>query len=298
MKVVRIKDLDVNKITFSDDIKRDTKGNRIYMKYEGQPFTVELPMMYMPFGASDYEDNGKFVINFSFSNMDSKPVIKMMHDKFMALDELIFEAVVKNCASWLAQGKKSREYIEDIYKNRLVKPNKNPDKYPPSFVAKLPRNEKTGEFYVTIQGPGGPDDIIKVNVDDDTPAVAIKQAIPKGSRGKALINMSSIWCGSTSVSVSRNVTLIQVFKNDRNTSAHRFSNSDDEEDTVETEETHQEDSDKEFLDEEEKEVQSDSSDGDEADTPPQQSPPPAKKAGKRGKRAGGTSGLKEALGAL
>lgn len=320
---MHIKDLDINKITFSENIKKDSMGTRIPLRYEGQKFAIELPMMFMPFGATDFYDkkkkeyDGKFSVAFSYGDKDTKPLIRMMYEKFSKLDEIIIKTVVKNSKEWFSSDKeKSRDFIEEIYKNRLVKASSDPDKYAPTFVAKLPRNDKTGEFYSIIRGSSDPDDIIDVNGGDDKPEVAIKQAIPKLSMGKGLVNMFSMWCGSTNVSVSRNINLLQIRKNSKNMSKYKFSTSDDEE---EEEEVHQEDSDneeggnddseKEFLDdddnEEEKKEKKEESDGEkevsdeeeEEDIP--EPPKPVKKAPvRRGKKPAKKNGLKEALGAL
>lgn len=241
---VNIKDLDFNKITFSNDVKRDSKGNRVFINYEGRPLEIQLPWLLVPFGAGDYENNGNFVVNFSFGMEEERnESTQVMYEKMKKLDEFIIDNLVKNKDSWIfAKGKKNRDLIEDHYKNRLVREAKDPSKYAPTFVAKLPRNDK-GEFYVTVWGNGGKDDVINVN---GNPTTDIKQAIPKMCKARAFIRMNSMWCGQNSASVGRSVKLIQIRK-EASTSDLVFDDDEDDVKEVEKKESYQEDSENEFL---------------------------------------------------
>lgn len=322
--IVRAKDFDPKKLTFSP-VKQNSKGgNVVNVYYDGKPLRLQLPKMRLPFGASlNYNKDG-YNVEFSFQGMAESESLKKVHEVLKSFDEALIQAAVDNGVAWFKK-KKSREVCEDNFKGPIVrssdKTREDGSSYPDTIRAKLPRNQE-GVFQMEVWNSEKPPK--QVTLDEDT---EIEDIIPKGCMAVPILQMSSIWFMSgTNYGITIRCAQIQVFKSARSIRGFAIQQDSDNEEEVEVDENDSADEDTpdpEDLskgDEEEVEVEDSGSEPDgettieeeaeeepEPEPEPEPAPTPAKKTttkrttsrtgtaakGARGTRS--TAALKSAL---
>ena len=132
MPVIKINDLDLSNITFSD-IKTDNNGRKmVFVNNNGGKILVQTPKMFAPNGlkrwrkkdATDNKDDS-FEIELSFigEDNDSKngKEIHNMHKKLEEFDNLIKNKIQEHSKEWLGKPKVSMELIENAFYTPIVK---------------------------------------------------------------------------------------------------------------------------------------------------------------------------------
>lgn len=211
--------IDLTKVTFSSKITRlpnGSKSARVF--YDGAPFTIQTPHLYMPWGVNppysekdnknkpgDDDDQhkqdgknkmSKWSLQMSFKGSEGRDKEAQRVNKFLenmkALDQLFLETIVKNRQEWFDDDKKmSKETAEAIYdrllrrsvKERVNKVSK--EAYPPCIEPKV--NCVDGEFQCNV---------FKMNREKyDKP---INEIGLRGSNGEGIIRLTNFYIQQTS----------------------------------------------------------------------------------------------------
>ena len=152
--IIKISDLDVSKISFSDPVANSYGGHSINVRYGGQPLLVQTPKMKLPFGMGTYQDeknpsNVKYSFDFSFAGYelgsDGKPMspaIRAMHDKLIELDAVLVKGAIANTQAWFPKMEvdDDHQFLVKTLKRNLrpsVKVSKQATKYPPTMKTNI-----------------------------------------------------------------------------------------------------------------------------------------------------------------
>lgn len=156
--IVDIKDLDMNKITFSDMKVNPKGGHMVNIYYDGKPFLLKLPKLRMQWGAQagqeKYGKENDYDIAALLGTLDNNPVVEECRQKLLKLDELVVKYGIDNYKNILKKltGKETKEVIEAMIASahspivkKAMKDNEpalNPEgkPYSDSMRIKLPRD--------------------------------------------------------------------------------------------------------------------------------------------------------------
>lgn len=126
---------DASNLTVSELKKLDNGSSMAFLNYNRGPVLLQAPTLVCPYGASDYNGNGKFKVRASLRNRDSDPDMEAYCASLEAIDDFVIDQAHKNAAKWFKMPGASRETIAIFYK-RSIEPSKdkegNPTDYPPN----------------------------------------------------------------------------------------------------------------------------------------------------------------------
>ena len=248
--IVRIKNLDVNQITYSEPKVNNFGGKNVYINYIGekQSLILQIPKMRMPYDMNEYKpDNGstdvdsKYSISLSFNNMETDPKVKEFYDKLKSLDKKLISMGVKNSKTWFKKNH-SKDVIKAFY-SPIIKVYKDKetgeesDKYAPTIKLKIPRrdNKFSCEVY-----------------NDKKERVELVDVVGKGAQVQAIIKCNGIWFAGSRYGVSWRIEQMKVTPSkklqgycfiEESDEDDDVPNSDDEIDNVSVESSSSEDSD-------------------------------------------------------
>ena len=194
--LVKGKNIDVSKVTFSTPRVLDNGAKLVYVNYNNGRFSIQTPWMEMPWKMGVYTESEypKYSIDLSFKGMDESPDLEGFHDKLLELEQKIIDGGFDNSVAWFKKKKTTREVVEAIY-NPIVKVSKDketgePDgKWPPSMKLKVPRRDGTWEC--KVQDNNG---ILKIN-DSENP-VNLEDVLVKNTRVRAIMQCVGLWISS------------------------------------------------------------------------------------------------------
>ena len=251
MSLVKGKNIDVSKITFSEPRVLDNGAKLVYVNYNGGRFSVQTPWMTMPWKMGVFEDPNnsnykKYSIDMSFKDMDDIPDMKGFHDKLKEVEDKIIDGGLKNCVSWLKKdpSKTNRDVIDAVF-NPIVKVSKDketgmPDgKWPPNMKLKVPRRD--GQWECKVFKSDG--EMYKINADED--AVDCEEIFVKNTRVRAIIQCVGLWIASGNYMCQWKLTKAEVDVPVSYSNEDFLSDSDGEGDDDDTNNTFIEDSDEE-----------------------------------------------------
>jgi hypothetical protein len=212
MSLVKAKNVDTSKISFSAPKSLDNGAKLVYVNYNDGRFSVQTPWMTMPWkmGVFTEGDYPKYSIDMSFRGMDENPDIKGFHDKFKELEQTIIDGGHKNCAAWLKKDPKtSKEVIEALF-NPILKVSKDkesgmPDgKWPPIMKLKVPRRDGTWEFKLFDK------DGTEYKINDTEEPVDVEELFVKNTRVRCIIQCVGLWIASGNYMCQWKVTRAEV----------------------------------------------------------------------------------------
>ena len=194
--LVKGKNIDVSKVTFSTPRVLDNGAKLVYVNYNNGRFSIQTPWMEMPWKMGVYTEGEypKYSIDLSFKGMDESPELQGFHDKLLELEQKIIDGGFDNSVAWFKKKKTTREVVEAIY-NPIVKVSKDketgePDgKWPPSMKLKVPRRDGTWEC--KVQDSKG---LMKIN-DSENP-VNLEDVLVKNTRVRAIMQCVGLWVAS------------------------------------------------------------------------------------------------------
>ena len=150
MPVIKVSNLDLSKISFSD-VKVDNHGRKmVFVNYDGGKIMVQTPKMYVPNGikrwrkkdATDNKDDS-FEMEMSFGGEDKTPEIHEFHNKMKHFDELVKKQIIAHSKEWLGKPKVSMELVENAFYSPTVRVPMDKEgnilDYPSRIRAKLDR---------------------------------------------------------------------------------------------------------------------------------------------------------------
>jgi hypothetical protein len=294
------KNIDVNKLRYSE-MKTLTSGAKtVYVNYGSEKLTIQTPVLSLPYGlgepyeAKDAAKNGttisdkekKYDLTASFRGIDENPKVKVFHDKLKEIENKIIDDAFSNRLAWFKDDFDSNKSFVSKLFSPIVRVDKDPTtgkpvgKYPPTFKAKLPYDNKSNTFAF--------DSYDMDNNELDFNEIMTKL---KGAKAQLIVQLSGIWFAGGKYGCSWKIVSakFQLHQNSKITfivdsDTEDVVNEDEDEDDVVNSETLsnlnntpvpiEEDDDEEEEEEEEEE---------EAPTP-EPSPPPKKPTKKSAKK--------------
>lgn len=160
------KNIDVSKLRYSELRSLASGAKTVYVNYGSEKLTIQTPVMSLPYGLGEpYESKDaskknevvldkekKYDLTMSFRGMDDNPKIKLFHDKLKEIESKIIDDAFANRLAWFKDdfdGNKS--FVAKLF-SPMVKLYKDSEtgkpsnKYPPTFKAKIPYDNKSNVF--------------------------------------------------------------------------------------------------------------------------------------------------------
>jgi len=291
--VVLAKNVDVSKFKYSAPRVLSNQSKSVYVNYEGSPLTIQTPLVRLPYGLGDWNDNTteakpgaeekgkKYDLNFSFDGVDSNPKIKELLDKMLEIEKKIVEDAFENRLTWLDDDFDGIKSVVSKLFNPIVKYDKDKvtkkvtGKYPPTLKTKLPYNNRDDVFTFAAQDMNG----------DDIEFKTIMRSL-KGAKARLIIQLSGIWIAGGRYGCTWKVVRGR-FEVNKPSAVDFIEDSDvevpegDEEEDDDTDAITAKTANVQIKQETVEEEDDDEEDDDEDDEPPPPPPPPAKKGGKK-----------------
>ena len=137
------------------------KSGAVYLNYDGKIINLQGPQLTIPYDASDYKEDGKFKVQFSFKGRDTRPLVAKFHDTIEAIDNFVIDQAVKNSGKWFKKPGMTRDMLKLFFKS-TIRYSKDKDgnekrEYPPHMAVALKRKgtrEAPGPFVAEIFDDG------------------------------------------------------------------------------------------------------------------------------------------------
>lgn len=196
------KNIDVSKLRYSEMRTLASGAKTVYVNYGAEKLTIQTPVLSLPYGLGEpYEakeaaksgapvmaKDKKYDLTASFRGMDDNPKVKTFHDKMKDIETKIIDDAFTNRLAWFKDdfdGNKS--FVSKLF-SPIIKVDKDPNtgkpvgKYPPTFKAKLPYDNKTNSFMF--------DTFDMDNNEIDFQSIMEKL---KGAKAQLIIQLTAIW---------------------------------------------------------------------------------------------------------
>ena len=294
------KNIDVNKLRYSE-MKTLTSGAKtVYVNYGSEKLTIQTPVLSLPYGlgepyeAKDAAKNGttisdkekKYDLTASFRGIDENPKVKVFHDKLKEIENKIIDDAFSNRLAWFKDdfdGNKS--FVSKLF-SPIVRVDKDPTtgkpvgKYPPTFKAKLPYDNKSNTFAFD-------------SYDMDNNELNFNEIMTnlKGAKAQLIVQLSGIWFAGGKYGCSWKIVSakFQLHQNSKITfivdsDTEDVVNEDEDEDDVVNSETLSNLNNTPIPIEEEDDEEEEEDEGEEEAPTPEPSPPPKKPTKKSAKK--------------
>jgi len=293
------KNIDVNKLRYSE-MKTLTSGAKtVYVNYGSEKLTIQTPVLSLPYGlgepyeAKDAAKNGttisdkekKYDLTASFRGIDENPKVKVFHDKLKEIENKIIDDAFSNRLAWFKDDFDSNKSFVSKLFSPIVRVDKDPTtgkpvgKYPPTFKAKLPYDNKSNTFAF--------DSYDMDNNELDFNEIMTKL---KGAKAQLIVQLSGIWFAGGKYGCSWKIVSakFQLHQNSKITfivdsDTEDVVNEDEDEDDVVNSETLSNLNNTPVPIEEEDDEEEEEEEEEEAPTP-EPSPPPKKPTKKSAKK--------------
>jgi len=154
MSVLLPKQIDVNKLKYSEVKTMKSGSKQIYVNYGSEKLTIQTPSLYLPYGISppysekdNNEPSEKFIpgssLDVSFRGIDENPKIKTFCDKLKEIEQKIIDDAFENRQAWFKDDFDGNKLFVKKLFSPIVKVDKDKNtgkelgKYPPTFKAKI-----------------------------------------------------------------------------------------------------------------------------------------------------------------
>ena len=199
MNVLLPKNLDLNKIKYSELKIMKSGAKSVYLNYSGSKINIQTPVMNIPYGVNDNQkfikddpkrkdEPPKYDITVSFKGIDENPKIKVFHDKMKELEEKIIEDAFANRLAWFKNNfAGNKDTVSNMF-TPIIKHDKDKEtgeianKYPPTFKAKIPYNPLESKF-----------DFDSYDMDNKDVDFTEYVSNLKGGRAQFIIQLNGIW---------------------------------------------------------------------------------------------------------
>jgi hypothetical protein len=158
------KNIDVNKIRYSELRSLSSGAKTVYVNYGAEKLTMQTPVLSIPYGigvpfvakedakSGNVAAENKYDLTLSFRGMDENPKIKTFHDKLKEIENKIVDDAFTNRIAWFKDDfDGNKAFVSKLF-SPIIKVDKDKEtgkvvgKYPPTFKAKLPYDNKTNNF--------------------------------------------------------------------------------------------------------------------------------------------------------
>lgn len=226
--VIAVKNFDINKLSFGEIKKLDNNGKYIPMYYDKNPFVIQTPQCYAPYGMNIYKDektgNESYSLELSFKDKELREPLQRFFSILEEIDSKVIEATMENSQAWIRKPA-NKDVIEALFTPTIKYPKDKETgeiitKYPPTYRLKLNKDAK-GNFRCVAYDQESK---------EETPMETI---IPKmkGSKVTAIANCSGIWVAGSKFGISWKASQLMVAVN---SGMNRFAFQDIPEDNIES----------------------------------------------------------------
>ena len=213
--VLKLKNVDVSSVNFSS-VKKGKNSQSVKIYYSKKPMYLQLPKLNVPFGASDYNGNGKYVVDLSMNGMDKDKDISMLHDVLYAMDGAVMGYAVENSVEWFGS-EKDMEYVQSKYTRMLRQSNGN---FAPTFKVKIMK-DKSDKYTAEVYD----DKSEQVSLDDND----VSEVLPKGCSVKTCVECLGVWFMNGKFGVSWRLVQAKVYPKSVKLEGYSFVDDDEEE---------------------------------------------------------------------
>ena len=196
------KNIDVNKIRYSELRSLASGAKTVYVNYGSEKLTIQTPVLSIPYGigvpyvAKEEAKNGnvaasaenKYDLTVSFRGMDDNPKIELFHKKMKEIENKIVDDAFTNRIAWFKDDfDGNKAFVSKLF-SPIIKVDKDKEtgklvgKYPPTFKAKLPYDNKSNNFTF--------DSYDMENNELDFESIMNKL---KGAKTQLIIQLTGIW---------------------------------------------------------------------------------------------------------
>ena len=192
------KNVDVSKLRYSEMRSLASGAKTVYVNYGSEKLTIQTPVLSLPYGLSepltDAKDvaktavvEKKYDLTVSFRGVDDNPKVKLFHDKLKEIETKIMNDAYTNRTAWLKDPDADKTFVSKLF-SPIVKIDKDKEtgkvlgKYPPTFKAKVPYDNKTDTF--------GFDCFDMDNNELDFHEIMTKL---KGAKAQLIVQLTGIW---------------------------------------------------------------------------------------------------------
>ena len=221
MTTIKIRDLDLSQISYSDVIQNRFGGKTVYINLpERKRVSIQTPKMFAPFGLSVSQVKDKltqkplgpprYYLELSFGKAENrKAIVELFHQLVDKWDNQIRARAMKNCVKWfkIPKSQVNDGIIDQKYKSMLIKFKNDEGEetglYADRMKFKIPFDEKKNAVKDDIE-----------IYDENTNRVGIDY-LSKGCEVVAIVQCNGIWFVGNNFGVSWNVMQMQIFKPSR-----------------------------------------------------------------------------------
>jgi hypothetical protein len=203
MSVLLAKAVDVSKLRYSEIKTLASGAKSVYINYGTEKLTIQTPIMSLPYGINDTskfnEKNAagsgkpvstdkKYELTASFRGMEENPKLKVFHDKLKEIEKKVIDDAFDNRLQWFKDDYDGNKAFVSKMFTSIVKIDKDKEtgklvgKYPPTFKAKIPFDNKKNVFTF---------DCFDMN-NDEVEFQSIMDKL-KGAKAQLIIQLSGLW---------------------------------------------------------------------------------------------------------
>ena len=200
MATLRVSDINLKNVSFSAPKTLDSGGKIIYVNYNGGKMYVNSPEGDVPFdpnyfaedGKSEAESNsGKYSIIMSIKKGEKG--MQEFNDVFTEFDEHIIQMAKENSQAWFKKPKISEDALRELYtpqiKISVDSETGEPTAYPPKFAYKVVKRDGRFQDFKVYDENKKVFDVDKVTEEP----VEFSNVVMKGARVKVLLECRGIW---------------------------------------------------------------------------------------------------------
>ena len=194
--VVKGKNIEASKVTFSAPKILDNGAKLVYVNYDGGRFTIQTPWMGLPWALSSYTDDKypKHSVTLSFRGMEENEEMQKFHDNMVAVEKAAVQAGVKNSVQWFKKKNLSEDVVSNLF-NPIVRVSNDkqgiPDgKYPPTLRLKVPQRDGVWEPKV-FDTSGN-----MYHINDRESGDVMEDILVKGAKIRCMMQCVGLWIAS------------------------------------------------------------------------------------------------------
>jgi len=201
MSVILAKNIDVNKLKYSEVKILKSGAKSVYVNYDGSKLMLQTPVLSLPYGVNDSsqflkdeekkdkkDEEKKYDLTLSFKGLAENPKIKQFHDKLKDMEQKVIEDAFANRLLWFKNNFNNNKDVVSNMFTPIVKHDKDKatgeiaNKYPPTFRVKVPYNARDDKFEFDAY-------------DMDNNEVEFMNVLNnlKGGKAQLIIQLNGIW---------------------------------------------------------------------------------------------------------
>ena len=201
MSVLLPKNIDVNKLKYSEVKVLKSGAKSVYMNYDGAKLMIQTPILTLPYGVNDSsqfvkegddkvkkDEEKKYDLTLSFKGITENPKVKQFHDKLKDMEQKVIEDAFANRLLWFKNNFNNNKDVVSNMFTPMVKHDKDKatgeiaNKYPPTFRVKVPYSAKEDKF-----------EFDAYDMDNNDVEFADIVNNLKGGKAQLIIQLNGIW---------------------------------------------------------------------------------------------------------